>query len=155
MVHTLMDGTEDTMSNATRIETETTHCDGCQGNAWKQNPQPARKRCAKLGPDGAYTLALCADCYPALAEQDAADAAERDELSCYISDTFKDLNGVRPRHINFCTTPIEELRSILARLERDLREEMEAERDEAAFEASLASNEPLSGEGWSYTPAQV
>jgi len=80
--------------------------------------------------------------------------SERDELSCYISDTFKDLYNVRPRHINFRTTPIEELRSILARLERDLREEMEEERAEAEFEAQPA-NEPMSGEGWSYTPAQV
>jgi hypothetical protein len=47
-----------------RIETETTNCDVCG----------TRGTCAKLGPDGFYTLALCPACHPPLAEQMKADA---------------------------------------------------------------------------------
>jgi hypothetical protein len=47
-----------------RIDTITTNCDGC-GTV---------TRCAVLGPNGHYTLALCADCHKPLRQQDKEDA---------------------------------------------------------------------------------
>lgn len=56
------------MTQPTNIETTLTQCDACQ----------ATKRCAKLGPDGHYTLALCAECYAPLAAQLRAEIANAD-----------------------------------------------------------------------------
>lgn len=61
---------------------------------------------------------------------------ERQELAGYISDTYKSLNGIRPRWIDFENAPIEALREEAADLqrqvERDIREEQEAAEREAA-----------------------
>lgn len=55
------------------IETTLTHCDGCQTThnpgCFPLHPAPLPKVCAMLGPDGHYTLALCASCYAPLAAQ--------------------------------------------------------------------------------------
>jgi hypothetical protein len=132
-----------------RLETDLTHCDGCQGDAWKQNPQPARKRCAKLGPDGHYTLALCADCYAPYAEQERS----RELWLSVYSDTYKDLHGFRPRHDWMRTASAERLKAATQQVAKTLDEVLELERRDAEIAAALANNEPMSGEGWSYTPA--
>lgn len=46
---------------ANQIETTLTTCDGCEDNI--------PKLCAVLGPDGHYTLSLCASCHAPLAAQ--------------------------------------------------------------------------------------
>lgn len=68
---------------------------------------------------------------------------ERQNLVCEISDTYKSLNGIRPRWMNFDTMTIEQLREEAADLqrqvEREIREEQEAaEREAAALKPSPA-----------------
>lgn len=140
-----------------RFETDLTHCDGCQGDAWKQNPQPPRKRCAMLGPDGAYTLALCADCYEPYAEQER----ERDEWLSAYSDFYKDLHGFRPRHDWMRTADAARFQAEFEKVAAELKAEMERERAEAEAhrvevdfqEPADADEYPTCGEGWAYTPA--
>jgi len=64
----------------------------------------------------------------------------RDELAAQISDTYKDLMGFRPRHINFATASIEELENILQGLYADMeamlaQEDQEAQMEEAHIES--------------------
>lgn len=47
------------------------------------------------------------------------DEALRNELGSIISDLFKDMNGVRPRHIDFANTPIEELQRYADQLQAE------------------------------------
>jgi len=140
-----------------RFETDLTHCDGCQTDAWKQDPPPPRKRCAMLGPDGAYTLALCADCHEPYAEQER----ERDEwLSCY-SDFHKDLYGFRPRYEWMRTADAArfqaEFRKVADLLEEELKRERQEEEDhrvEVDYNDPADADEyPTSGEGWAFCPA--
>lgn len=49
---------------------------------------------------------------------------KRDELSDIISDSFKDLHGFRPRHIDFKNTPIQDLEEIAERLSVELHNEI-------------------------------
>lgn len=57
-----------------RIDTINTRCDGCG----------KLTRCAVLGPNGHFTLALCADCHTPLKIQDANDARSQEE-EAYLS----------------------------------------------------------------------
>jgi hypothetical protein len=49
----------------------------------------------------------------------------REDLECSIWDAYKDLNGVRPRHLNMKTMSYKELESYLDNLYDDLRDEQE------------------------------
>lgn len=60
------------------------------------------------------------------------EMTEREELSCYISDCYKDLNGFRPRHIDYTNTPIEELRAIYHGIVEELEREIGLETEYSA-----------------------
>jgi len=91
--------------------------------------------------------------------------SERDELYSAYSDGYKDLYGVRPRHVDPAACSLDELREkvqgVYEELSRELaweREEAEAwwaEADAAREEAEATPDEfPSSGEGWAFTPAE-
>ena len=120
-----------------RIDTTTTHCDGCG----------TLTECAMLGPDGHYTLALCGCCYKPLADQ------QRQDLISLYSDLHKDLYGMRPRGQWMVTCPLSELQEAVDRVAKTLEDCILQEEYERAFEDALENNLPLHGDGWSYTPA--
>lgn len=63
-------------------------------------------------------------------ESDEADDPYRDDLSNEISDTYKELYGMRPRGIAFDTVPIEQLKSILKDLRQDLQIQWDREAED-------------------------
>lgn len=66
---------------------------------------------------------------------------ERDELICYISDAYKDLNGFRPRFYNWNSMSIEELRAEADRLSADIGSKIEGEEAHTA-EVKAAMDDP-------------
>lgn len=113
-----------------RIKTEITTCDACGTKA----------ECAKLGPDGFYTLALCGKCHPPLEDQ------QRRDLLCEYSDLYKDLYGIRPNLVLYGEGEIEDLQAAVTSLAEDLRKEIEREQQEA--EEHRIEEHPTSGVGW-------
>ena len=70
---------------------------------------------------------------------------ERAELSDYISDTYKEINGVRPRHIDFWNTDLSELKAIADDLTEEAKRHIEYEEQReleliAEFEHQISSN---------------
>jgi hypothetical protein len=56
--------------------------------------------------------------------------SRRDELSDIISDSYKDLYGVRPRFIDFANTSLDELERLADDISSKLRVEIEREKKE-------------------------
>ena len=54
--------------------------------------------------------------------------AERSDLACYISDTFKALNGVRPRWWNLADWDLEDLRREADDLEVEVKEDIDRQK---------------------------
>lgn len=88
--------------------------------------------------------------------------SERDELYSAYSDGYKDLWGVRPRHVDPATLTVEELRAKVEGVYEELARELERERQEAEAhrvevdyqEPADADEFPMAGEGWAFTPAE-
>ena len=57
--------------------------------------------------------------------------AERSDLACYISDTFKALNGVRPRWWNLADWDLEDLRREADDLEVEVKENIAWQKQKA------------------------
>ena len=93
---------------------------------------------------------------------------EREDLFSFFSDGYKDMHGVRPHHVTLASLTTEELRARVDEVYADLALQLDREREEAEAEAQwwaeadLSREEaeatpeefPLSGEGWSYSPAE-
>ena len=65
--------------------------------------------------------------------------AERSDLACYISDTFKALNGIRPRWWNLADWDLEDLRREADDLEVEVLEDI-ARQKRANHERMLEAN---------------
>jgi hypothetical protein len=66
----------------------------------------------------------------------------RYDLECSIWDAYKELNGIRPRHLKMAEMSIQELESYLDNLYQDLRDEQEynAHEDFLTVEAEKVYN---------------
>jgi hypothetical protein len=59
---------------------------------------------------------------------------EAEKLHCYVSDTYKDVYGIRPRHYTFeQLNSVEFLRAELNRLDSELAKQFEEDCDERDY----------------------
>ena len=63
----------------------------------------------------------------------SSEVAERVDLATYISDTYKAVNGIRPRWYDFQGAEIKYLREWAAHLEEEVMEEISLERAREAL----------------------
>ncbi|MGW8177814.1 MAG: hypothetical protein ACWGQW_03355 [bacterium] len=70
----------------------------------------------------------------------------RDSLIGYIWDAYKDVNGIRPRWINFDAMSDQDLEDLADSLERDIQEE--CQREEREVEALEAARKDINGYVW-------
>ena len=63
----------------------------------------------------------------------SSEVAERKDLATYISDTYKAVNGIRPRWYDFQGAEIKYLREWAAHLEEEVMEEISLERAREAL----------------------
>jgi len=66
----------------------------------------------------------------------SSEEAERVDLAIYISDTYKAVNGIRPRWYDFQGAEIKYLREWAKHLEAEVLEEADAQKAEAARQAA-------------------
>lgn len=69
--------------------------------------------------------------------------SERDDLISYISDTYKELNGIRPRWMPFDEMSMEELRAEAEKLDDEVREsyDLVCHEDDAPWEAYYSAED--------------
>ena len=72
---------------------------------------------------------------------DTGGTRERADLASYISDTFKSINGIRPRWMNLNDMSLEDLRAEAKSLEDEVVVTIKRERaEEAARQAEMAAH---------------
>ena len=72
---------------------------------------------------------------------DTGGARERQDLASYISDTFKSINGIRPRFWNLQNWSLADLRAEAKALEVEVVESIERDRaEEAARQQEMADH---------------
>ena len=72
---------------------------------------------------------------------DTGGARERADLASYISDTFKSINGIRPRWMNLNDMSLEDLRAEAQSLEDEMVAYIERERAREAYrQAEMAAH---------------
>ena len=72
---------------------------------------------------------------------DTGGTRERADLASYISDTFKAINGIRPRWMNLNDMSLEDLRAEAKSLEDEVVASIKRERaEEAARQAEMAAH---------------
>jgi hypothetical protein len=69
--------------------------------------------------------------------------SDRYQLECHVWDLFKDLHGIRPRHLQFSEMSDSELSLYADRLEAQYRHAQDDERADAAAQAQRSFGEPL------------
>ena len=72
---------------------------------------------------------------------DTGGTREREDLASYISDTFKCINGIRPRWMNLNDMSLEDLRAEAKSVEDEVVESIKRERaEEAHRQAEMAAH---------------